>query len=153
MSAEIGEPFGTLNGGEIGCIKSHRKVLLNSKAELVLVLEDDFELCEDFDRKLNECLNDLPNDWNALWLGGRVRGESISYGLNVKIKGISGTYGYIVKRSYINTLLKALNGLKLADAAMSSVFKNVYKTKENLVKHRNGFSIIQSKIVEYNDLA
>ena len=120
---------------------------------MVLVLEDDFELCEDFDRKLNECLNDLPNDWNALWLGGRVRGESISYGLNVKIKGISGTYGYIVKRSYINTLLKALNGLKLADAAMSSVFENVYKTKENLVKHRNGFSIIQSKIVEYNDLA
>lgn len=110
-------------------------------------------MCEDFDRKLNECLNDLPNDWNALWLGGRVRGESISYGLNVKIKGISGTYGYIVKRSYINTLLKALNGLKLADDAMSSVFKNVYKTKENLVKHRNGFSIIQSKIVEYNDLA
>lgn len=110
-------------------------------------------MCEDFDRKLNECLNDLPNDWNALWLGGRVRGESISYGLNVKIRGISGTYGYIVKRSYINTLLKALNGLKLADDAMSSVFKNVYKTKENLVKHRNGFSIIQSKIVEYNDLA
>lgn len=109
-------------------------------------------MCEDFDKKLSECINELPSDWNALWLGGRVNGLSVDYGLNVKIKGISGTYGYIVKRSYINTLLGVLNGLKLADAAMSSVFKNVYKTKENLVKHRNGFSIIKNEIVEYNDL-
>lgn len=140
---------------ELGCLISHYNVLSKTKSKYTLVLEDDFELCENFDSKLQQCLDELPADFNALWLGGRTIGDKKDYSKNLySIKAITGTYGYIVNAKFIPALLRALaRQNKLADYAMSSVFENVYKSKENLVKHRNGFSEIKQTVVNYPDLA
>lgn len=75
--------------------------------------------------------------------------EDFSHGL-FKIKATTGTYGYIVKHSFIPKILEALaKENKLADWAMSSVFENVFRSKKNLVKHRAGHSIIKGKEVTY----
>lgn len=89
-----------------------------------------------------------------MWLGGRLFGHKQEYSERLlKITGITGLYGYLVRREYIPVLLSALaKENKLADWAMSSVFKNVFKTKENLVKHKDGHSVIKNKVVTYPDL-
>jgi GR25 family glycosyltransferase involved in LPS biosynthesis len=114
-------------------------------------LEDDFQLCENFDIELERCLSELPENWNALWLGGVVVKGKEDYSDNLlKIGGTTGTYGYIVKHSFISKILEALaKENKLADWAMSSVFENVFRSKKNLVKHRAGYSIIKGKDVNY----
>lgn len=145
---------GLLSPAEVGCLKSHYNVLSKTKSELTLVLEDDFEFADNFEAKLEKCLNELPEDFQALWLGGRLVGRTTDFSENLlKISGITGTYGYIVRKSFIGDVLGALKREnKLADWAMSSVFKNVFKSKENLIKHRAGFSVIQNKFVDYEDL-
>ena len=97
----------------------------------------------------------MPVDFDALWLGGRMVGGKENYSDNLyKIKDITGTYGYIINSKFIPLAVRALSErIKLADWALSSVFRNVYKSKSNLVKHRNGFSIIKNKEVNYPDLA
>lgn len=129
-------------------------VLLKTDSELTLILEDDFQLCENFDSELKKCLDELPSNFQALWLGGRIVGKSEKHSDNlVKVNGMTGTYGYIVHYSFIDSLIEALSKeAKLADWSMSSVFKNVYKAKKNLVKHRDGYSYILKKEVSYKDL-
>ena len=97
----------------------------------------------------------MPNDFEALWLGGRIVGEREDYSDNlIKVKGITGTYGYIVNHLFIDSLVYELSKEdKLADWSMSRAFKNVYKTKKNLVKHRDGYSYILNKEGSYKDLS
>lgn len=115
------------------------------------MLEDDFQLCENFDSELEKCMAELPENFNALWLGGRVIGKTQDYSDNLlKINSTTGTYGYIIHQRFIDKVLSALaKENKLADYAMSSVFENVYRSKKNLIRHRPGFSIIKGKEVTY----
>lgn len=146
--------MGSLGSLEIGCCKSHYNVLSNTRSELTLILEDDFQLCENFDSELEKCFNELPDNFEALFLGGRMITPPRDYSPNLfKIKATTGAYGYLVHRRFIS---KALNALakenKLADWALSSVFENVYRSKNNLIKHRDGYSFLQEKEVAYKDL-
>jgi hypothetical protein len=99
-------------------------------------------------------LNELPEDFNALWLGGRLFGNRAHYSERLyKVTGITGLYGYLVRSEYIPVLLTALaKENKIADIAISSVLTGAYKTKVNLVKHRDGVSTIKGKFVSYPDL-
>lgn len=144
-----------MSNAEIGCLKSHCNVLLQTPYEVTIILEDDFELCNDFDSKLQQCFSELPADFSALWLGGRVVGEVENYSANLyKIKAITGTYGYIVHSNFIPALLKQLaKENKTADWAMCAAFDGkVFKTKENLVLHKAGHSVIKGQYVDYKDL-
>lgn len=111
-------------------------------------------MCENFDEELKKCFAELPEDFEGLWLGGRLIGRGSEYSENLlKIKSTTGAYGYLVHRRFIEKALAALEkGNKLADYALSSVFENVYRSKKNLVKHRDGYSILQKKNVSYKDL-
>lgn len=146
--------MGSLSSLEIGCSKSHYNVLLNTRSELTLILEDDFELCENFDSEFEKCFNELPNDFECLFLGGRVIGAKKDYSENLyKIKATTGLYGYLVHERFKEKALLALSKEnKLADYALSSVFENVYRSKKNLIKHRDGYSTLQEKVVSYKDL-
>lgn len=99
-------------------------------------------------------MRELPDEFNALWLGGRLCGKVDNYSNKLlSISCITGTYGYLVHYKFIPKLLSALNKKnKLADWAMSSVFENVFKSKENLVKHKDGFSTIKKEFISYKDL-
>lgn len=121
---------------------------------MTLVLEDDFELCENFDQELKKCFDELPEDFEALWLGGRLIERGVEYSENLlKITKTTGAYGYLVHRRFIGKALEALKKEnRLADWALSSVFDNVYRSKKNLIKHRDGFSILKGKEVSYKDL-
>jgi hypothetical protein len=71
----------------------------------------------------------------------------------LSISGTTGSYGYIVHRRFIPKLLESLTRQnKLADWAMSSVFEMVFRSKKNLVKHKDGISTIKNEFVSYKDL-
>ena len=58
--------------GEIGIIQSLRelfKLALKEDYNQILVLEDDFKLCKNFNNKLENVLKDAPQDANILYLG------------------------------------------------------------------------------------
>jgi GR25 family glycosyltransferase involved in LPS biosynthesis len=150
-------PANGLKATEQACIESHINTLTRAtqaENELILVFEDDFELCDDFDNELQKCLSELPANWNGLWLGGRVKGLREPYSENlVRITATSGSFGYLVKKSFVPALLYQLNKRNMvADWAKSRAFKNVFRSKKNLVKHRYGYSYIQNKHVQYPDL-
>lgn len=143
--------MGVLSGGEVGCIKSHYNVLSNCKSKFCLVLEDDFQLCENFDVELDKCLNELPDNFQALWLGGVVVGVKKDYSKHLyQIKGTTGTYGYLVNMEFANDFLTVLKKeSKLCDWLMSTAFERVFRSKKNLVTHRAGYSEIKGKEVKY----
>ena len=119
--------------------------------EYCLVLEDDFILCDDFDKELSICLNELPSDFKGLWLGGRVIGRKQDYSLNLwQINATTGTYGYLINMNYVNDFLAALSPKnKPCDWLMSAAFKRVFRSKKDLVLHRKGYSEIKGKLVNY----
>lgn len=60
--------------GAYGCLKSHIKVCdlaIESGYKKILVLEDDFILTRQFQSKFYNFLSNVPDDWQALWLGGK----------------------------------------------------------------------------------
>lgn len=66
-----GEIYG---GGNSGCTNSHRGVLeliAHHRFERALVLEDDFQIVyDDFQERFDYIVDQVPNDWDMLFLGG-----------------------------------------------------------------------------------
>lgn len=59
--------------GSIGCGRSHRLILeLSKKNNLdnVLILEDDVEFDDNLNQIFSKCIDDVPDDWDILFLGG-----------------------------------------------------------------------------------
>jgi len=70
--------------GEDGCTYSHLAVIssqLFSKGPFV-VFEDDCVLLESWD-VVEKAMNQLPNDWDALWLGANLRRPLTKYSENL----------------------------------------------------------------------
>lgn len=61
-------------GGAWGCMRSHQQVLENAISDgksSVLVMEDDICFADDFITKVTNFLNQVPDDWDQLMLGGQ----------------------------------------------------------------------------------
>lgn len=60
--------------GAYGCLRSHIKVYdlaIESGYKKILVFEDDFILTRQFQSKFYDFFSNVPDDWQALWLGGK----------------------------------------------------------------------------------
>ena len=134
------------NLGTIGCFLSHRKLLnhLSNSNDLgTLILEDDSEIPPDLFQKLNAIVNELPGDWDILFLdkGGNKSEIPVSKHI-VKIKQTLdpyvcyGTYSYIVKNSSIKT--KILPCLKY----MTNHLDQQYTTYADVINEYISYGII-----------
>lgn len=96
--------------GHMGCWDSHRRLMETIKDAgngATLVLEDDCIFIKDAD--LQKYLNELPKDWDMLYLGGinQDAPESFSEHLDYA-KNILQTHAYIIRDTFIPTLLQVL---------------------------------------------
>jgi GR25 family glycosyltransferase involved in LPS biosynthesis len=61
--------------GEFGCVLSHLKALIDANSSDIVngivVFEDDVYFDDDTNTLLQNALDNLPNDWDVLYLGGR----------------------------------------------------------------------------------
>lgn len=119
----------SLMSGEKGCFISHLRIykdIVDKNIPFAVVMEDDGIFCENFKEKINQVVNEMPNDCQILYFGGRFEPyfkmesgtfESISNNI-VSHNQITweqrncmnhdrGTYGYIISynlaRFFINT--------------------------------------------------
>ena len=98
--------------GEIGIIQSLRKLFklaLKEDYNQILVLEDDFKLCTNFNNKLENVLKEAPQDANILYLGisnlNRKFGSFADIGNNTWHRPLG-----IVSQDYINRTFKSIRG-------------------------------------------
>lgn len=90
-----------LPAGTYGCLQSHIKAIQfakDNKLNRVLILEDDVRFVQDFETHLKEAMEDLPLNWDMLWLGGKDLQKPISYTFKLnRLVSSTGGYGYILR--------------------------------------------------------
>jgi GR25 family glycosyltransferase involved in LPS biosynthesis len=102
----LGESMGrTFAKGEICCTLSHIAAIKIAKTlgyKNILVLEDDIELCDDFLSRIDGIENQLPENWDQIYVGAIVSGLSnkISENIyNIKTDSMMGTHSYLLNCS------------------------------------------------------
>jgi glycosyl transferase family 25 len=124
-----------MSRGEFGCAMSHiniyTKLVEDEKYDNYLILEDDANLVESFE-KLKNILNNLPSDFDLLHLSKAewypfVKIKNINEYFYIPLKQFfNRTTGYIVSKKGANKLLKYTNGYICvpADDLLSSIYMN-----------------------------
>lgn len=121
----------------------------------VIVLEDDIEFREHFDILLSMAIDELPNDWDALWLGGtEMKTEYYSERLRRLYAGTGG-YGILVRNTMYDHLIQLMETETLqADLCYMKLQPdfNCFHTSVNIILHKPGYSTIKKKHVSYPEL-
>lgn len=135
---------------QYACRLGHRMILRHAKinkAPAVMIFEDDVALNPDF-RRLAEALQP-PDDWGLLFFGcTHVEPPEVVSPSWVKIKRIWSLQAYVVRESYYDTLLKALNAHgregeeQGADVIISNLSSEIpmYAVYPNLAWQEEGYS-------------
>lgn len=146
-----------LEKGALGCLESHLAVLKDAKANnysSIVIFEDDFIFDKDFDKELNEGLNELSQHWDMLYLCvSQHISEPIEFSSHLnKVTATLGTVAYILNSKSFDLLIKLLE-LKVREVdviyAHMHFLINAYSFKKNICHHIDGFSDIQNKVMEY----
>lgn len=85
LSLSVSQTFKPMNKGEIACALSHRMIyqsMVDNHYEHVLIFEDDV-MPSSAISELNDCLSQLPEDWELFYLG-YLKNEKASPGKKIK---------------------------------------------------------------------
>ena len=137
-------PVNMLSGwkGDVGCIRSHKKALQYAKDcgfSMVIIFEDDVRFITDFNTRLKSAMQELPETWDMLWLGGKDRYKSLNYSSNLKVNtGMWGAYGIVVRNTvydfFIEKFSEEVHSTDDYYSEYHSKF-NSFKTTTDLVIH------------------
>ena len=157
--------------GAWGCLRSHQRILedvLHARdgqhmltLNNVLIMEDDVIFKENALEKLNEFMEDVPDDWGQIYLGGQHRRDnSKTRSPNVIIGGsVNRTHAYAVNQPTFEKLYRHISYAtdyrdtnKHIDHQLELAHRRkdwpVYCPKEWIVGQRAGSSNINGKINE-----
>lgn len=145
--------------GEIGIIRSNLEIVKIAKKnnyKSILIFEDDVELIENFNSIFESYIEQVPNDWEFIYLGGNHVGGCIKISNNVaKMKHSYAIHAIIIK----NTLYdKIINELSLESIQVDVAYANLqgehpsYVFIPHLAWQRKDFSDIQGGVVYYDFL-
>ncbi len=164
--------YGKVYNGELGGTISHTRLFKKIKDEgfeKVLILEDDVEFCKNFEENFNSSIQEVPNDWDLLFLGGNHTGgyDKISQ----RVGRVYRTYAlqsYAVNKKSIDTLYENMIrfighviacGERLTPSVAADFYigklqpsLNCYSIFPNLTWQRESFSDLQQNIMNYEFL-
>ena len=90
----------SLTKGAVGCATSHKTIweeVAKTKADLVLILEDDAVILPNFARKISAIISELPEEWDILYLGsGQYTIEKRISPHLAQPSRIYGLFGYVL---------------------------------------------------------
>ena len=148
-----------LKPGQKGCALSHinlwKKISRGNPEDHIIILEDDAIIPKNFDNKLKHYLNQAPDNWEMIILGGnRFKGRQYSNNLIKPVinkYGNWGTFGYMIKRKCAKKLLKNCSVLNITiDHHLNLNFysqNNVFFCVPQLITHDyNYYSNILHKV-------
>lgn len=149
------ENFHSRKRGALGCWDSHKRLLkkiIDLNLDYCLILEDDVVFCEDFEKKFNKVLSELPTDWDMLYLGGWNQNPPIKFSENLNLaEKVYTTHSYMITKKFVPKILHELEN-------NTSTFKvdvlygqiqqgnKCFITNPILCWQRPGFSDIENKI-------
>jgi GR25 family glycosyltransferase involved in LPS biosynthesis len=141
----------------MGCWDSHRRLFNKIKEENIeytLIMEDDVDLVENFQERLNDVISELPDDWDLLYLGGWNVGDIIKYSDKLNLaKKVYTTHAFIVRQKFVDTVIKGINERQWkVDVLISDILPlgNCFICNPTLAWQREGFSDIENR--ETNNL-
>jgi GR25 family glycosyltransferase involved in LPS biosynthesis len=144
-----------MSPGFDGCRKSHLKVLQQAKPPFML-LEDDVLFTGDL-KQLEQCMSDLPPDWDMLYLGANLQAPIEKYSDNLyRLKDAYTTHAIIYNsQRVIDYIIEHDAGGRKIDVFYANDVQhkfNVYATRPMLATQRAGFSDIMGCYTEYEAL-
>lgn len=164
--------YGKVYNGELGGTIAHTRLIKKIKDEgfeKVLILEDDVEFCETFEEDFKISMQEVPNDWDLLFLGGNHTGgyDKVSQ----RIGRVYRTYAlqsYAVNKRSVDVLYENMIrfightlacGVQLTPSVAADFYMaklqpslNSYSVFPNLTWQRESFSDLQQNIMNYEFL-
>jgi len=132
--------------GEIGCFVSHIglwKKIINENIEQALIFEDDCIFNINFSNRLENILkNEMPLDYNILWLGGKMgdnytNNKNTILSSNISIKNEEHpycTFSYIITKKCAQILLNYIETEFKGNLGVD-YFMDEFLTKNNIIQH------------------
>jgi len=150
--------------GQMGCKLSHYNVIQTAKKQnytQILILEDDFLLCEKFIEKFNELTKLIENEniqLNMLYLGFSNYFKNAYTDTSItnikKMKNAMTTHAYILHNSFYNNVLNEIeNSSYEIDVCYSYLQKknDIYGIYPCLISQQPSFSDILNRNVNYSE--
>ena len=149
-----------LKPGEVGAIISHRFVLeyaIELKCPNYTVFEDDIAFHHDFPAIFTKFIQQVPPDWQMLYLGANHCNGWMQISPNVlQMKGSRTIHGVIVRNTAYAPLLQAFNRFKTLPADDIFLIMHQFKTSFCVYPHigyqSDNFSDIRNEKVDYSFL-
>jgi glycosyl transferase family 25 len=144
------------DNGNNACTLSHLSILLRAKYlgfRSVMIFEDDAELAQGFWEKLNCCLQDLPQDWNMLYLGASHKDPPIKITDRIyRLQKSFCTHAYIINSNMFDTMIRNFTALDQPCDCFYTVLQRDFKmfiTNPPLAWQRGGYSDIVKREMHY----
>ena len=144
------------NPGALGCMLSHINIMRETR-EMgpVAFFEDDVVLEDGFASVFEAAWNELPEDWEALYLGGYNKTEPEAVGENLGIINHTlSTHAYIMTRKAREFVLNSFDLGQPIDVMYTRMKKERkwHITTPRIVFQRPGTSDITGNMEDYRDL-
>ena len=144
--------------GQLGCCKSHievYKIALERQYTNILVLEDDCEFVDDFN-KIHEYSSQINDDYDMLYFSGShiIKPQKVTKNINKLFKTYT-THGYFIKPNMMKYIIENVNGCDCEfDVFLGDLQKTFkcYCVTPRMAIQTPGFSDIQQVNVNYTSI-
>lgn len=111
---KLDSPQGWTDGpGAYGCLRSHLEVVRQAREKelpSLLIFEDDVDFDEEFESMFARYIEQLPDDWEMLMLGGIHLQKPVEVSKNIsRIKRSFSTFAYALKQSVYDSFIELNN--------------------------------------------
>lgn len=147
--------------GAVGCSLSHLYIMKMAKQlglSNYLVLEDDVKFIDNFIEIFPHIMNQVPSDWDMLYLGGQhIHGRNIQRVTEniYKCEYTLTTHSFAVKNTVYDLFIdKLIDITKPCDVHFAEEHKNInaYVCIPHLTWQRQGYSDVEKQNVDYEFL-
>lgn len=138
-----------------GCKASHLMALTKYDTETVFVFEDDSVFIEDFNSKFGQAMENLPDDWDMVYLGAHIVDTQRVNDYWLRSTVCSSTHAYGIKADVRSALVETANNYDgHIDVAYSKLHRKIkaYIARPTLVYQGASYSDIRGEEVDYKGL-
>lgn len=150
-----------LNKNEYGCLMSHYKIMEQISYQTdgeFLIFEDDVVFKQDFNVDFLKFYNQLPNDWDMVYISGNNTTPLTKVTENIyKTDGTLALHSYFIKKQTAIDLKRLIDSMETL-RPIDSIFieyqkkKNVYVFRPHLTTQRPGHSDLRGGFRNYDSV-
>jgi GR25 family glycosyltransferase involved in LPS biosynthesis len=139
--------------GAYGCLRSHVEVVRearDARASSVLIFEDDVVFDPEFKEKSATFIQELPDDWDMLFLGALHKDEPVKTAEHIgRITKANSTFAYAIRNTVFDAFIelnsRAQHVLDMNNYVLQERF-NCYCFMPNLVWVESEYSDVQNRL-------